>query len=75
MDKLLETNKQLIETRLAVTEQLLTFVKICGELNEQMNKLEMLIADEKQHLDMSVLETSRYNLRVLKIFEVSGKNI
>ena len=59
MDKLLETNKQLIETRLAVTEQLLAFVKICGELNEQMNKLEMLIADEKQHLDMSVLESSR----------------
>ena len=59
MEKLLETNRQLIDCRLAVTEQLITFVKICGELNEQMNKLEMLILDEKQQLDMTVLENSR----------------
>ena len=59
MEKLLETNRHLIDSRLAVTEQLITFVKICGELNEQMNKLEMLIANEKQQLDMTVLENSR----------------
>ena len=59
MEKLLETNRHLIDSRLAVTEQLITFVKICAELNEQMNKLEMLIANEKQQLDMTVLENSR----------------
>ena len=60
MEKLLETNRQLIDSRLAVTDQLITFVKICGELNEHMNKLEMLIADEKQQLDKTVMENSRW---------------
>ena len=60
LESVLETNKQLIEIRLAVTEQLITFVKICGELRQQMNKLEMLIAEERQHWDMTVLEQSRY---------------
>ena len=59
MENLLGSNRQLIDSLLAVTDQLITFVKICGELNEQMNKLEMLIADEKQHLDMTLLENSR----------------
>ena len=57
---MLETNRQLIDSRLGVTQQLMSFVKICGQLNEQMNKLEMLIADEKQHLDLAMLENSRY---------------
>ena len=56
---MLETNRTLIDSRLAVTEQLITFVKICGELSEQMNKLESLIAEEKQHLDTTMLENSR----------------
>ena len=43
-----------------VTEQLLTFVEISGQLRQQIHKLEMLIADEKQQLDMTVLEQSRY---------------
>ena len=59
LESVLGTNKQLIECRLAVTEQLITFVKICGELRQQMNKLEMLIAEERQHWDMTVLEQSR----------------
>ena len=59
LESVLGTNKQLIECRLAVTEQLITFVKICGELRQQMNKLETLIAEERQHWDMTVLEQSR----------------
>ena len=59
LESLLETNRQLIDSRLTVTEQLISFVRICGELRQQMNKLEMLIADEKQHWDMTVLEQSR----------------
>ena len=67
---MLETNRQLIDSRLGVTQQLMSFVKICGQLNEQMNKLEMLIADEKQHLDLAMLENSRYvKLQHLKGFK------
>ena len=68
MEKLLETNRQLIDSRLAVTDQLITFVKICGELNEHMNKLEMLIADEKQQLDKTVMENSRWGEIFLSYF-------
>ena len=57
---MLHTNKQIIEWRRMVTEQLLTFVEISGQLRQQIHKLEMLIADEKQQLDMTVLEQSRY---------------
>ena len=57
---MLESNRNLIDSRLLITEQLIIFVKICGELNEQMNKLEMLIENEKGHLDNTVLESSRY---------------
>ena len=57
---MLHTNKQIIEWRRMVTEQLLTFVEISGQLRQQIHKLEMLIADEKQHWDMTVLEQSRY---------------
>ena len=55
----MESNKQLIEIRLAVTGQLITFVKICGELSQQMNTLELLIAEEREHWDLTVLEQSR----------------
>ena len=60
LDSVLATNKQLIEIRLAVTEQAITFVKICRELRQQMEKLEMLIAEERHQWDMTVLEQSRY---------------
>ena len=60
LESVLETNRQLIGSRLTVTEQLISFVRICGELRQQMNKLETLIADEKQRWDLTVLEQSRY---------------
>ena len=56
---MLESNRNLIDTRLLITEQLIIFVKICGELSEQMNKLETLIENEKGHLDNNALESSR----------------
>ena len=56
---MLESNRNLIDTRLLITELLIIFVKICGELSEQMNKLEMLIEKEKGHLDNTALESSR----------------
>ena len=59
MEKMLESNRYVIDTRLLITEQLIIFVKICGELSEQMNKLETLIENEKGHLDNTALESSR----------------
>ena len=59
LEKMLESNRNLIDTRLLITEQLIIFVKICGELSEQMNKLETLIENKKGHLDNTALESSR----------------
>ena len=59
MEKMLESNRYVIDTRLLITEQLIIFVKICGELSEQMNKLETLIENKKGHLDNNALESSR----------------
>ena len=56
---MLESNRNVIDTRLLITEQLIIFVKICGELSEQMNKLETLIENEKGHVDNNALESSR----------------
>ena len=59
MEKMLESNRNVIDTRLLITEQLIIFDKICGELSEQMNKLETLIENKEGHVDNTALESSR----------------
>ena len=65
LQEITQSNRQLIESHQAVTEQLTTFLKISQDIIQEMNNLETQLADAEELHDMSQLEQSRILIQQL----------
>ena len=76
LQEITQSNRQLIESHQAVTEQLTTFLKISQDIIQEMNNLETQLADAEELHDMSQLEQSRILIQQLYLQVCSiGKNL